>query len=127
VHRLLQRVDAQRALGDGDGLVDRVAARQHLGEVRVCAEREPVQPVALRDHPLVEALLIDGYRRMTVAEKMARVTAMSRAIQQLALVDVWRAHPDANERELALRLASRRLDAETMRRAFGWDPEVEGY
>jgi hypothetical protein len=78
-------------------------------------------------HPKVEALLLEGYRRMSVAEKMSRVVAMSRAVQQLGLADVRRAHPDADDRELSLRLASRRLDAATMRRAFGWDPEVEGY
>jgi hypothetical protein len=78
-------------------------------------------------HPKVEALLLDGYRRMTVADKMARVVAMSRAVQQLALADVRRSHPNADDRELSLRLASRRLDAATMRRAFGWDPEVQGF
>ncbi len=78
-------------------------------------------------HPDVEAILIEGYRRMSVAEKMSRVVALSRAVQQLGLVDVRRAHPEAEERELSLRLASRRLDAETMRRAFGWDPDVQGY
>lgn len=78
-------------------------------------------------HPKIEALLIEGYRRMSVGEKMARVTAMSRAVQELGLADVRRAHPHADERELALRLASRRLDAETMRRAFGWDPTTKGY
>ena len=78
-------------------------------------------------HPKIEAFLTEGYRRMSVAEKMARVVAMSRAVQVLGLADVRRAHPDASERELALRLASRRLDAETMRRAFNWDPEVMGY
>ena len=78
-------------------------------------------------HPSVEAFLIAGYRRMTGAEKLARVSAMSRAIQELALVDIRRRHPHADAREQALRLASRRLDGETMRRAFGWDPEREGY
>ncbi len=78
-------------------------------------------------HPKIEAILIEGYRRMSAAEKMARVRAMSVAVQVLGLADVRRAHPDADERELALRLASRRLDAETMRRAFGWDPELEGF
>lgn len=78
-------------------------------------------------HPKIEAFLIEGYRRMSVTEKVARVTAMSRAVQELGLADVRRAHPDADARELALRLASRRLDAETMRRAFGWDPDTEGF
>jgi len=78
-------------------------------------------------HPVVAALLTEGYRRMSCAEKMARVCALSRAVQQLGLADVRRAHAGADERELALRLASRRLDPELMRRAFGWDPAVEGY
>ena len=78
-------------------------------------------------HPSVEAFLIAGYRSMTVAQKLARVSAMSRAIQELALLDIQRRHPNADAREHSLRLASRRLDAETMRRAFGWDPEREGY
>ena len=39
-------------------------------------------------HPKVEALLLDGYRRMTVADKMARVVAMSRAVQQLSLIHI---------------------------------------
>lgn len=78
-------------------------------------------------HPQVAAFVREGYRRMTVADKLARVCALSRAVQELGLADVRRAHPNANDRELALRLASRRLDAGTMRRAFGWDPSLEGY
>jgi len=83
--------------------------------------------IASDTHPAVEAILIAGYRRMSVAEKLARVSAMSRAVQELALLDIQRRHPDADEREQALRLASRRLDAATMQRAFGWDPVREGY
>ena len=36
-------------------------------------------------------------------------------------------HPEASEREIKLRVASRRIPAELMRRAFGWDPDKEGY
>jgi hypothetical protein len=75
----------------------------------------------------VEAFLVAGYRKMSIAEKLARVSAMSRAVQELALLDIRRRHPEAGPREQALRLASRRLDAATMQRAFGWDPAREGY
>jgi hypothetical protein len=78
-------------------------------------------------HPAIEAFLVEGYRRMSPSEKLARVASLSRAVRELALADVRRAHPQAGSRELALRVASRCLDAETMRRAFGWDPDVEGY
>src|SRR5438270_8130046 len=57
--------------------------------------------------PLVEAMLVEGYRRMSPSQKLERVRALTRAVQELALVDIRRRHPDADEREQALRLASR--------------------
>ena len=78
-------------------------------------------------HPVVEAMIVDGYRRMSPSQKLGRVAALTRALDELVLADVRRRFPNASEREQALRVASRRLDAETMRRAFGWDPDREGY
>lgn len=78
-------------------------------------------------HPAVEAMIVEGYRRMSPAQKLERVAALTRALDELALSDVRRRFPEASEREQALRVASRRLDADTMRRAFGWDPDSEGY
>jgi hypothetical protein len=78
-------------------------------------------------HPAVEALLIEGYRRMSPAQKLERVRALTRAVQELALADIRRRHPDADDREQALRLASRWIEPELMVRAFGWDVRKEGY
>ena len=78
-------------------------------------------------HPAIEALLVEGYRRMSPSEKLERVWELTRALHALALQDVRRCHPEADARELALRVASRRLAPELMRRAFGWDPRIEGY
>lgn len=77
--------------------------------------------------PATEAILIEGYRAMSVAQKLERVRALTRAVQELALVDIRRRHPEADERELALRLASRWIEPDLMRRAFGWDPRDSGY
>lgn len=77
--------------------------------------------------PAVEALLIEGFRRMTPAEKLQRVAELNRAVQELALSDIRERHPEAGERELALRLASRWIEPELMLKAFGWDVEKEGY
>jgi hypothetical protein len=96
--------------------------------------RDPMDPsprmsrAGLSDtHPAVEALLIEGYRQMSPAQKLERVRALTRAVQELALVDIRRRHPDADEREQALRLASRWIEPELMLRAFGWDVRKEGY
>lgn len=78
-------------------------------------------------HPTIEAILVEGYRRMTPAQKLERVRALTRAVQELALTDVRRRHPDADEREQALRVASRWIEPELMARAFGWDVEANGY
>ena len=39
-------------------------------------------------HPTVEALIIEGYRRMSPAQKLARVAALTRTVQELALADI---------------------------------------
>lgn len=78
-------------------------------------------------HPDMEKRLIEGYRAMTPARKWQGVQSLNRTLENLARADVRRRHPEADEREVNLRVASRRLPAELMRRAFGWDPDREGY
>jgi hypothetical protein len=77
--------------------------------------------------PEAERVLIELYRRMPGWRKMQQVTELTRAVNLLALTDIRRRHPHASERELTLRLASRRLPAETMRKVFGWDPDEMGF
>ena len=77
--------------------------------------------------PAIEAFLIAGYREMSTAQKLERVRELTRAVQQLALLDIRRRHPDADGREQALRLASRWIEPELMLRAFGWDVQEKGY
>ena len=78
-------------------------------------------------HPKIEAILIEGYRKMSPAQKLDRVCALTQAVQELALLDVRRRHPNADAREQALRVASRWIDPELMLRAFGWDVREAGY
>jgi hypothetical protein len=88
----------------------------------------PMGVLAQRDtDPAIETLLVEGYRKMSPAQKLERVRALTRAVQELALSDIRRRHPDAGEREQALRLASRSIEPELMLRAFGWDVRKVGY
>ena len=77
--------------------------------------------------PAVEALQIAAWRRMQPWEKLRLVEELVRASEELALVGIRERHPDANPRELELRLAAFRLDREVMITLFGWDPLREGY
>jgi hypothetical protein len=78
-------------------------------------------------HPKIEAMLIEGYRKMSPAQKLERVRALTRAVQELALLDVRRRHPGASAHEQALRVASRWIERELMVCAFGWDVRRVGY
>ena len=77
--------------------------------------------------PEARAFLIAGYRAMSPSQKLERVWQLTRAVQELALVDIRRRHPGADEREQRLRLASRWIEPELMRDAFGWDGREHGY
>ena len=77
--------------------------------------------------PAVEQLIIEGYRRMSPAEKLGRVAALNRALDQLATARLRaRYGSQLHDEELRLRLAALRLDATLMADVFGWDPAVHG-
>lgn len=78
-------------------------------------------------HPTADALLLEGYRKMTPMQKIERVRALTSAVQELALMDIRRRHPEADPVEQALRLASRWIEPELMLRAFGWNTQKAGY
>lgn len=78
-------------------------------------------------NPKIEKMMLDRYRGMSAAEKLAIVDGLTTMVQQLALADIRRRHPNADDREQKLRLASRWLAPDVMRRLFGWDPDVMGY
>lgn len=77
--------------------------------------------------PEAERVLIRGYRRMSPGERLQRVVALNRALDQLAEARIRAScGPELSERELRLRIASLSLDRDTMVRVFGWDPREKG-
>jgi hypothetical protein len=86
-----------------------------------------MKPQSPDTHPEIERILIEGYRKMAPWEKLASVAAMNNAARSLQVAQIRKQHPHAGEHEVRMRLASRWLPADLMRRAFGWDPDKEGY
>jgi hypothetical protein len=78
-------------------------------------------------HPEAMKVWIDLLRKKSPGEKLGMVFEMARFMRALSEAGVRAAHPDADEREVFLRAASRRLDRDLMIRAYGWDPQVHGY
>ncbi len=77
-------------------------------------------------HPDIQRMLLDGYRRMSPAEKLRRVAELNETVLELAAARVKEERPGIDERELRLRVASLWLSRDSMIRAFGWDPELHG-
>jgi hypothetical protein len=86
-----------------------------------------VKQLAADTPPEIEAIIIDGYRRMSPREKLERVRELGQAAQQMALLRIDKQYPGATARERQLRLAALWLSREQMIAAFGWDPDREGY
>ena len=85
-----------------------------------------MEELLFTDTPLeVERKLVEGYRRMTPADKVRRVRDLNYTLRKLALAHLRSRYPTASERELQLRFAARLFDRETMIRAFGWAPEPD--
>ncbi len=77
--------------------------------------------------PHLQEMVIEGYRRMTPAEKLHRVSELNRAVQELALARIKKQYGNISQGEQKLRLAALWLDKDTMIRVFNWDSDREGY
>lgn len=67
-----------------------------------------------------EAFLIERYRRMTPAEKIDIVRALTRAANDLALAGARLRFPTDSDDELRRRVATGRLGPDVAAAAFGW-------
>ena len=77
--------------------------------------------------PETEEIVIRRYREMGPVARLRTALDMNRTVEALALAGIRHRHGAIEEREQRLRLFALRLDREDMVRAFGWDPEIEGY
>lgn len=73
-------------------------------------------------HPAMQQILLQGYRRMTPLQKLQKVNQLTLAVQQMALARIRTQYPADDGRTHLLRLASLRIDRDTMMAAFHWDP-----
>ena len=74
--------------------------------------------------PKALEVFLQLHREMTPGERVARIFEMAGFQENLQRASVRSMYPDADEREVFLRVAARRLDRETMIKAYGWDPDL---
>jgi hypothetical protein len=73
-----------------------------------------------------ERFQIERLRQLSLAEKFALLSSLVLMSDRLSRAGIRLRYPDAEEKEIGLRAAALRLDAETMRAVYGWDPDLEG-
>jgi hypothetical protein len=81
-------------------------------------------PQSRDTHPAIEALRIEGFRRMTPAQKFAQVAALTRNVRDLAIAGIRMRHPGIGDRDARIRLAAMTFDRAVLARAFGWAPDA---
>jgi hypothetical protein len=77
--------------------------------------------------PEAEAVLLELLRRAPVWKRLQMVDQMHEVLRQLAMADIRRRYPRADNDEIKRRLAARVLSRTEVINAYGWDPDVEGY
>lgn len=68
--------------------------------------------------PVVAALVLDGYRRMTGAVRLRRMDALTVDLRRLVVADLKRRNPGASEGAVRAELARRLLPPDLARRVI---------
>ena len=74
--------------------------------------------------PKTLQVYIDLYRQMTPEQRLARVFELCDLQQSLQIASVRQMYPQADEREVFLRVAARRLGRDLMIKVYNWDPDL---
>jgi hypothetical protein len=72
-----------------------------------------------------DEIQFERLRAMSPQERAELMTALTFAVQDLAIAGLRLQYPDASDDELRLRLAARRLGDDVVKRVWGWPPEQQ--
>ena len=73
--------------------------------------------------PRALEVFLDLQRKMDVSQKFQAIFGLMAMLWNFSEAGVRSMYPKANDREVFLRTAARRLDRDTMIRVYGWDPQ----
>jgi len=75
-------------------------------------------------HPEALRVFLKIQGQMTAEQKLHRVVEMYETITAAQMAEVRRLHPEADDREVFLRVTARRLGSELMKKVYGWPSGV---
>ena len=73
--------------------------------------------------PRAMAVWLELLRKMSAGDKISAVLDLSYIALCMSETGVRLRHPDADDREVFLRVAATHLSRDLMIRAYGWDPQ----
>lgn len=83
----------------------------------------PHRPTFASDmSPEITQRLVERWRAMTPAEKSRIAGDLARMADEVALAGLRRRFPEADERELWLRLVTMKSGPDLVREVYGWEP-----
>jgi len=71
-------------------------------------------------HPEALRVFLDLNHRLPVERKVTQIVEMYETMNAIYAAQERRSHPAADEREIFLRVAARRLGPEMVKKAYGW-------
>ena len=72
----------------------------------------------------VRQQMVERWRAMTPAERLAQVADLNEAADQLAAAGVRRRFPGLDEGDVRRHVLALRLGRDTMIEVYGWDPDA---
>ena len=85
---------------------------------------KPLSPDTSADAQQVQFALL---RRLSPSQKLALAFDLTDAVRDLILADLHHRFPQAGDTEIKRRFIARVLTREDVIRAYGFDPQAEGY
>jgi hypothetical protein len=74
-----------------------------------------------------EQVLFQYYATLKPWQKIQIIEDLNRTAEGAAVVGIRKRYPDADEREVRIRLAALKYGRELTVKFLGWDPNVEGW
>jgi hypothetical protein len=86
-----------------------------------------MRPLSPDTTPEAQQVQFELLRQMPIWKRLALTCELIQATRKLMLGDLHRRFPKAGKEELRRRLIARLLSRDEVIRAYGFDPEKEGY
>jgi len=86
-----------------------------------------MKPLSLDTSADAQRMQFELLRRLSPAQKLVLAFELTDALRDLILADLHHRFPQADETEIKRRFIARVLPREDVIRAYGFDPQAEGY